>query len=214
MLSVQTLTFKKMWHHLRTVQTHRKWVRYFCFKAGIPWRGIKHDLSKYSPVEFFESARFWNGTSSPINRAKEELGISYAWLHHKGRNRHHYEYWQDDFDKGGIARMMPCDDFIEMVCDTLGASVAYNHGDIENVFNNCRDYWIKHVHRGCAMNLQNHVMMDIVMADLAFAETNWKSGKATNPIELLKSHYIQQVWRANSEELRDDDQRLYRRERN
>ena len=73
---MRTLTFKKMWNHLRTVQTHRKWVRHYCFLAGIPWRGLTHDLSKYSPIEFFESARYWIGTGSPINEAKKENGIS------------------------------------------------------------------------------------------------------------------------------------------
>ena len=207
---MQTLTFNKLWHHLRTVQTHRKWVRRYCWYAGIKWRGLKHDLSKYSPVEFLESARYWTGTGSPINVAKKEQGISYAWLHHKGRNTHHYEYWMDDFDKGGNPRLMPCNDFVEMVCDMIGASVAYNHKDHSHIFRNCRKYWADHQARGCAMNLQNRIMMDIIWSDLAFAEENWESGKATNPIHLIKSHYIQQVWRANSEEIRDDDQRLYR----
>ena len=66
------LTFRKIFSHWKTIRIHRKWARRYCFMAGIPWRGIKHDLSKYSPVEFFESARYWTGTSSPINEAKKD----------------------------------------------------------------------------------------------------------------------------------------------
>jgi hypothetical protein len=195
MLSVQKLTFKKIWGHLRTVHTHRKWVRHYCFLAGIPWRGLVHDLSKYSPVEFFESARYWDGKSSPINRAKEEQGISYGWLHHKGRNKHHYEYWMDNFDKGGVARLMPCKDFTEMVCDMLGASVAYTGNKDHRACQRCFDYWKDHKKRGCALNLQNQQMLDIIFADLAHAER--LSPENITPEKLLKTGYIQMVWKAN-----------------
>lgn len=199
MHSEQTLTFKKIMGHLHTVRTHRKWVRHYCFLAGIKWRGIKHDLSKYSPTEFFESAKYWNGTSSPITRAKEDLGISYAWLHHKGRNTHHYEYWMDDFDKGGIARLMPEKDFTEMVCDMLGASAAYVGTKDGRLFHNCKKYWDDHVKRGCAMNKQNKIMMDIILNDLEYAEAYHKLNPyITSPIDLIKKHHIQEVWRANS----------------
>lgn len=65
------IKLKNIWLHLRKIQTHRKWVRHYCFLAGIPWRGLTHDLSKYSPIEFWESVRFYVGTSSPINEAKK-----------------------------------------------------------------------------------------------------------------------------------------------
>ena len=211
MRSVQTLTFKKIWHHLRTVQTHRKWVRYYCHHAGIYWRGFKHDLSKYSPTEFFESARYWDGESTPINRIKADKGYSEAWLHHKGRNSHHYEYWMDNFDKGGVALVMPCDDFVEMVCDMLAASVAYHHGDTKHVFNNCRDYWNAHKVRGCAMNSRNQTMMDIVWSDLAYAELYYGiKPYVESPLALLEGNYIQKVWKANYGKDNTDDQRLYR----
>ena len=86
-------------------------------------------MSKFSPIEFFESAKFYKGDSSPINAAKKVQGISYAWQHHKGRNPHHYEYWLDNFDKdlGGIvARKMPLKYVLELVCDYLSAGCTYN----------------------------------------------------------------------------------------
>lgn len=111
--------------HFSKICKHKFWVGYYCFKAGIPWRGIKHDMSKFSPVEFWESVKYFQGTSSPIDACKKENGWSKAWQHHKGRNDHHYEYWQDDFDHGGKALIMPFECALEMLCDYLGAGRAY-----------------------------------------------------------------------------------------
>lgn len=117
---------KNFFGHLKTVCTHKYWVFHYCCLAGIPWRGIKHDLSKFSPTEFFESVKYYSGTRSPIDTCKEENSYSKAWLHHKGRNKHHYEYWQDNFDKGGKPLIMPFEDTVEMLCDYLGAGRAYS----------------------------------------------------------------------------------------
>ena len=111
--------------HLHKVNKHRFWVFYYCCKAGIPFRGLVHDLSKYSPIEFFESVKYYNGKISPIDVCKKKNGFSMAWLHHKGRNKHHYEYWQDNFDKGGEALEMPDKYAVEMLCDYLAAGKAY-----------------------------------------------------------------------------------------
>ena len=85
----------KAWSHLRTIQHHRKLVRRHCFQVGLYKQGLLHDLSKYSPVEFRVGARYFQGNQSPNNIERKEQGYSSAWLHHKGRNRHHYEYWTD-----------------------------------------------------------------------------------------------------------------------
>lgn len=137
------------WKHLRKIQMHRKWVRYYCFKCGIPWQGITHDLSKYSPTEFFESVKYYQGTSSPINAAKADKGYSDAWFHHKGWNKHHYEYWMDNFDDGGQNIIMPFKYWVELICDYLGASRAYNGND----FSYYKEYkWWKEKSKHCAMN--------------------------------------------------------------
>ena len=81
--------------HFITITKHKWLVLILCIKAGIPWRGIVHDLSKYSPTEFIESVKYYQGDHSPITECKKENGYSKAWLHHKGRNKHHYEYWYD-----------------------------------------------------------------------------------------------------------------------
>ena len=112
-------------NHFNKVITHKKYVGEFCFKFGIPVQGILHDLSKFSPVEFFESVKYYQGTSSPIDACKKANGWSMAWMHHKGRNPHHYEFWMDNFDHGGTPLIMPCKYAIELLCDYLGAGMAY-----------------------------------------------------------------------------------------
>lgn len=119
------ITFRKVFGHLKTILVHKWWVFYYACKLGIPWRGIKHDMSKFSPVEFWESVRYWDGKSSPIPRRKADKGYSLAWQHHKGRNPHHYEYWIDYLDQGGIPIKMPWNDLLELVADYLGAGRAY-----------------------------------------------------------------------------------------
>ena len=81
--------------HFLTITKHRHVVIYHCFKAGILWQGLRHDLSKYSPTEFREGAKFFLGDRSPTEAERREYGYSKAWMHHKGRNRHHFEYWTD-----------------------------------------------------------------------------------------------------------------------
>ncbi|MBR3740846.1 MAG: catalase [Clostridia bacterium] len=111
--------------HLKKIMMHRRLVRHYCFRIGLYKQGVLHDLSKFSPIEFFESARFYRGTSSPIDACKEKNGVSLAWLHHRGRNKHHWEYWVDDLQKGMRPICMPYRYAAEMLCDYLGAGRAY-----------------------------------------------------------------------------------------
>lgn len=189
--------YKRLWKHLRTIQIHRKWVRHYCFLAGIPWRGLVHDLSKYSPTEFFESARFWTGTTSPITEAKKMNGFSHAWLHHRGRNPHHWAYWTDNYSEGIITYCMPEKYFIEMVCDFLAAGRAYS----KNNFTYLKEYeWWQHDREnGCkAMNQKNKIMLDIIFSDLAAAEKNCQYHNSfMTPEQLLKSSYLHDVYEAN-----------------
>lgn len=119
------ITLRKVFGHLGTVLKHKRWVFYYACKLGIPWRGIIHDLSKFNPVEFWESVRYWDGKSSPIPKCKADKGYSLAWQHHKGRNSHHYEYWVDNLDSGGKPIKMPWKDLLELIADYLGAGRAY-----------------------------------------------------------------------------------------
>lgn len=120
-----SLTPAKVWGHLKLITTHKAKVAKLCFRTGIYLQGIVHDLSKYSPAEFIDSARYFNGERSPIEVQKETTGFSTAWLHHKGRNKHHHEYWVDYIDQGGIPCKMPFKYALELVCDSVAAGQVY-----------------------------------------------------------------------------------------
>ena len=83
------------WRHLKTVQRHRHLVRQYCFRLGLYWQGLTHDLSKFSPVEFWAGVKYFQGDRSPNDAQRRDKGYSASWMHHKGRNRHHFEYWTD-----------------------------------------------------------------------------------------------------------------------
>ena len=97
------MKISNIFKHFNTVIKHKGYVFIYSCKAGIPYRGIVHDLSKFSPTEFFESAKYFQGNRSPIAEAKRVNGYSKAWLHHKGRNKHHWQYWYDVTAKNGGA---------------------------------------------------------------------------------------------------------------
>lgn len=115
----------KFFKHLHRINKHKYIVFKLAIKAGIPFRGLVHDLSKYSPTEFFEGVKYYNEGKSPISKCKKENGYSKAWLHHKGRNKHHFEYWYD-FACENKQIIMPYEYTVEMICDTLAASLVYN----------------------------------------------------------------------------------------
>ena len=114
--------------HLKTITRHKRLVRRYCFRLGLYRQGLLHDLSKYSPVEFLTGARFYQGTESPNNMERRVKGYSAAWLHHKGRNKHHLEYWIDYVleEAAGMGGMeMPVRYVVEMFCDRVAASRIY-----------------------------------------------------------------------------------------
>lgn len=115
------------WGHFKTITRHRHQVIKHCAKAGILWQGLFHDLSKYSPTEFLPGAKYYQGTRSPNEAERETYGYSKAWIHHKGRNRHHFEYWTDynPQTKKIEGVKMPVRFVKEMFCDRVAASKIY-----------------------------------------------------------------------------------------
>ena len=113
--------------HFKTITRHRHMVMRHCIKAGIPIQGLLHDLSKYTPSEFIPGALFYQGTRSPNEEERERNGYSSAWLHHKGRNKHHFEYWIDVNPESKVYEPveMPTRYLIEMFCDRVAASKIY-----------------------------------------------------------------------------------------
>ena len=121
----------KPWQHFKTITTHRWLVRKGCFRMGLYWQGLTHDLSKYSRVEFWTGARYYQGTRSPNAAEREDKGYSESWMHHKGRNRHHYEYWtdMDPKTKVYVSMPMPRRYLAEMVADRIAACKVYEGKD-------------------------------------------------------------------------------------
>lgn len=116
--------------HFRTITRHRALVRKYCFRLGLYRQGLTHDLSKYAPIEFWRGAKYYQGTRSPNDAERRDTGLSLAWLHHKGRNRHHFEYWIDycigpdgKVFLGGCK--MPLRYVAEMFCDRIAACRVY-----------------------------------------------------------------------------------------
>ena len=121
-----------MWkaiQHLTTITYHKYLVMKGCFAVGLYRQGIMHDLSKYMPSEFLVGAKYYQGDRSPNNAEREDIGYSSAWLHHKGRNKHHYEYWIDyssrEIEGGMVPAPMPVKYVVEMVMDRIAASKVY-----------------------------------------------------------------------------------------
>ena len=118
----------KALQHLRTINHHKKLVMENCFKVGLYKQGLLHDLAKYTPSEFLVGCKYYQGTRSPNNAEREDRGYSSAWLHHKGRNKHHYEYWIDyssDREEGIVGQKMPTRYVVEMFMDRVAASKTY-----------------------------------------------------------------------------------------
>ena len=119
---------KNGWNHFQTITEHKWLVMQGCFRVGLYRQGILHDLSKYTPEEFRTGVLYFQGNRSPNAAEKEAVGYSRAWLHHKGRNKHHYEYLIDlavDKSEGLQGMKMPVRYVIEMFMDRIAASKVY-----------------------------------------------------------------------------------------
>ena len=114
--------------HFKTITKHRHTVIKHCAKCGILWQGLFHDLSKYTPTEFIVGSRNYLGVKSPNEAERQQNGYSLAWMHHKGRNKHHFEYWTDynPETKKVEPVEMPLNYVVEMFCDRVAASKIYN----------------------------------------------------------------------------------------
>ena len=115
---------KKIGKHIWLVSKHKWLVFKYSIKLGIPFRGLVHDISKFSLEELGESIKYYDGKISPITGCKKDKGYSRAWLHHKGRNKHHEWYWVD-LNTPDVAPVIPYKYVAEMICDKLSAGKIY-----------------------------------------------------------------------------------------
>ena len=156
------------WLHFKTITRHKLLVMHYCFRAGMYKQGLLHDLSKYAPVEFLVGCKYYQGDRSPNNAEREDTGISKSWLHHKGRNKHHFEYWID-YDVDGnstiLAGMkMPVKYVAEMFCDRVAASRIYNKDKYKD--SDPLDYYIKGLGH-CIMHPETDALLHNLLKMLA-----------------------------------------------
>lgn len=148
------MKFKNIIGHFSTITHHKNQVMKNCFKVGLYRQGLAHDLSKYNPIEFLVGCKYYQGFRSPNAAERDEKGYSAAWLHHKGRNKHHSEYWIDmtkDEVKGyHMAGMkMPVNYVVENFMDRIAASKIYKKEDYSDncpleYFNITKDVLMMH----------------------------------------------------------------------
>ena len=139
------------WGHFKTITHHKLLVMLYCFRVGLIRQGLLHDMSKYSWTEFRVGAKYYSGTHSPNASEREEIGYSTAWLHHKGRNKHHLEYWMDygGPDHSMTGQPMPTKYMVELCMDRISACRVY-HGksytdrDPLEYFNRSHDVGLMH----------------------------------------------------------------------
>lgn len=122
------MIIKNIVKHIVLVTKHKWHVFKLCLRVGIPWRGLVHDLSKFSWTEFSESVKYYQGTHSPIRECRNQKGYSNAWIHHKAKNKHHYEYWLDFYPEPRPV-IMPYKYVAEMICDRIAAGIVYKGKD-------------------------------------------------------------------------------------
>lgn len=138
----------KILGHFITITRHRHMVMRYCFKAGLYKQGLLHDLSKYSLSEFIPSVKYYaNGKYSPNANERNAKGYSSAWLHHKGRNKHHCEYWFDYNKELGIYAPVPMPKryIAESICDRIAASKNYNRKNYKPIM--ALEYFINEQNR-------------------------------------------------------------------
>ena len=185
------------WHafrgHFRTITRHRHMVIRHCRKAGILWQGLRHDLSKYSPTEFFAGVRYYqDGKRSPNEAEREALGYSLAWMHHKGRNRHHWEYWVDIKGNGDPTmegKPMPTRYVVEMFCDRIAASRVYKK-DAYTDRSPLEYYELEH---SAPVELPIHPMTEALLKRLLemLAERGEEAALAYVKREIVRKRYVE-----------------------
>lgn len=154
----------KLAKHLKTIRTHRKYVRKMCWKMGLFWQGLFHDLSKYSIPEL-KMCKYWTGKGSPHQACREAIGYSPSWIHHYHKNKHHFQYWWDEDELGQIIPIkMPYKYVIESFCDMVGASKAYNPKEWKPDM--VWDYWINKCKGKRIMNEESEYLVEKLIWNL------------------------------------------------
>ena len=167
------------WLHFKTITRHKLLVMHYCFRAGMYKQGLLHDLSKYAPVEFLVGCKYYQGDRSPNNAEREDTGISKSWLHHKGRNKHHFEYWIDygvgdgrdgqEPHRGICGMKMPIRYVAEMYVDRVSASKNYQRDKFRT--DSPLQYYLKG-RKYYILNEDTRAMLELLLVMLAVKGEN------------------------------------------
>ena len=167
------------WLHFKTITRHKLLVMHYCFRAGLYKQGLLHDLSKYEPVEFLVGCKYYQGDRSPNNAEREETGLSKSWLHHKGRNKHHFEYWIDygvgdgrdgqEPHRGICGMKMPIRYVAEMYVDRVSASKNYQRDKFRT--DSPLQYYLKG-RKYYILNEDTRAMLELLLVMLAVKGEN------------------------------------------
>ena len=156
------MRIKHFFAHIALVLKHKRLVLKHCAKCRILWQGLVHDMSKFSPEELFESVKYFTGYRSPIGVCREVTGMSRAWLHHKGRNKHHLEYWLDGDCE--TQPLMPYKYAVECICDKIAATKAYSGKNYKP--QKALEHWLKYGNK-VAANPKTMLFIETAFYDMA-----------------------------------------------
>ena len=170
----------KLIKHLKTITKHKYYVMKLCFRFGLYKQGLLHDLSKYSWCELSTGAKYYLGYKSPNSNERQQKGYSSAWLHHKGRNKHHWEYWIDFTRDGILAIEMPIKYVVEMFCDRVAATMVYRGSDFD--FTAPLDYYNK-THHYYVINEKTDQIIKDMLEHLA-------NSNLDETIKYIKNNYL------------------------
>ena len=154
----------KLFKHFKTITKHKFYVMKLCFRFGLYKQGLKHDLSKYSWTELVTGAKYYLGYKSPNSNERDTIGYSSAWLHHKGRNKHHWEYWVDMGKDGMQGTAMPVNYVVEMFCDRVTATKIYQKDKYTDQAP--YEYYLRGRHR-YMMHPDTHQLLETMLKMLA-----------------------------------------------
>ena len=178
----------KRFRHFVTITKHRHQVIRNAWHCGIFVSSWDHDLSKYGPSEFITSAKYYNGTHSPIFDERMHNGyFSHVCQHHTHRNKHHWEFWTGFFMGRIVVCAMPWKYATELVCDMLSAAKTYDPKGFKE--DTTLNYFLKHSER-FYMATQTHEYVEWCLEryrDLGFKGLKKKDTKAKYE-ELLKQY--------------------------
>lgn len=103
------MRLKIYWKYFKYVMEHKKNVFLECwFDGGVSLHAFTHDLSKFSPKEFFAYANWFHSRCGVKYKLGQNLceyddsthidlkrDFEKAWQHHKDHNKHHWNYWNE-----------------------------------------------------------------------------------------------------------------------